>query len=141
MPKRGTKPTPAKVIELRGTGKAERPRQQRFSDDAEVPAGSPVKPKWLTRLAGRIWNDKVEIFQRRGQDVTGCEMALAQYCVAEAHLIECYKKGIVPTTAMVREHRMWAAEFFDTPASQVDTSGKGKRKGNAFDRNGRRPRS
>jgi hypothetical protein len=70
----------------------------------------------------------VETYRARGQSIVGCESALAQYCALEAALIEQYQKRITPPVAQVNAFRVYAAEFYDTPASQVlptKTPGKG----------------
>lgn len=134
MPRPGPKTKSADVVAIRGTEQACRPRES-----APEPTGQEiVKPKWLIGQAAKSWAEKVAIFQGRGQEIAGSEMALAQYCAVEAGLIDCYRKKIQPTTAMVREHRMWAAEFYDTPASQVGRPSK-KPDANPFGRNGKRP--
>lgn len=138
MPRRGPKTKSAEVVEIRGTGQACRPRQSVPEPTEE----EIVKPKWLVGVAAKIWKEKLKIYGDRGQEIAGSEMALAQYCAVEAGLIATYRKKLQPTTAMVREHRMWAAEFYDTPASQAGRpGGGGKPKGNPFERNGRRPQS
>lgn len=95
------------------------------------------RPKWLSAGARRVWDDKVKRYRQRGQNITGCEDSLAQYCSIEAELIDCRRKKTVPVMAMINAHRVWAAEFFDTPASQVQRQTPGGA-GNRFSNNGRR---
>jgi len=96
------------------------------------------KPKFAERVLA-IWNSKIEIYRARQQSVVGCEAALYQYCLLEAAINDGYERdGGVPT-AMISQHRVYANEFYDTPASQV-TTGNGSG-GNRFGNNGkpRRP--
>ncbi|MEZ0061432.1 phage terminase small subunit [Bradyrhizobium elkanii] len=81
--------------------------------------GELVKPSWLVGRAARIWAEKVAIYAARGQSVAGCEAALAQYCSIEAALIDQYRKKTTPPVSQITAFRMLAAEFFDTPASQI----------------------
>lgn len=135
MPRPGPKPKSADVIDMRGTKQACRGREQVVDGiEAEI-----VRPEWLPGDAAAIWDAKMAVFTARGQNIAGCEMALAQYCACEAELIRLYREpNLRPTQAMVREHRMWAAEFHDTPASQIGQKG-AKPTGNRFERNGKRP--
>jgi hypothetical protein len=96
-----------------------------------------VKPQWLKGRAAKLWIEKTAIYEARGQSVVGCESALAQYCAMEAALIEQYRKKDTPPVAQVTAFRMLAAEFFDTPASQIGRMSKPK--GGAFSGNGQPP--
>ena len=101
-------------------------------------AGDPERPKWLTGRARKIWDARVETYLARGQSVKGCEESLAQYASLEADLIDQYwRKKITPPTTMINSHRLYAHEFFDTPASQIKPSG-GNTPTNPFNRNGKR---
>ncbi|TXL75624.1 hypothetical protein FHP25_13290 [Vineibacter terrae] len=82
-------------------------------------AGDVVKPAWLRGRAAKLWAEKVAIYAARGQSIVGCEAALAQYCSIEAALIEQYRKKNTPPVAQITAFRILAAEFFDTPASQI----------------------
>ena len=142
--KRGRKPLDPKVKKARGET---RPSQQKveilFPDHASRP--DPVSipaPSWLSKMAKQIWKEKVDRYQQRGQKVDGFQDALAQYCSIEAELIVDFrKKQIVPPMAMVSAHRMWAAEFYDTPASHKVSIGANKPAGNKFSKNGNRAQS
>lgn len=101
-------------------------------DPAEMPP-----PKGMSKPARAIWDAKVARYRQRGQKVQGFEDALRQFCELEAALNKTWAKGDVPTMAMVNGHRLYSAEFFDTPAAQK-VSAHGKPTGNAFSRNGRR---
>lgn len=100
--------------------------------------GAAVKPTWLRGRAAKLWVEKVAIYQARGQSVAGCESALAQYCALEAALIEQYRKRITPPVAQVNAFRILAAEFYDTPASQVSPA-KQPGKGGRFAANMQKP--
>lgn len=94
-------------------------------------------PKGMSKEAKKIWAIKVERYRQRGQKVQGFEDALRQYCELEAELNRCWSKRLTPTMAMVNGHRLYASEFFDTPAAQK-VSSHGKPVDNPFARNGRR---
>jgi hypothetical protein len=97
-----------------------------------------VPPKGMTAAARKIWAGKVDRYKQRGQKVQGFEDALRQYCELEAALNRAFKRGDA-NMAMVNAHRLWSAEFFDTPAAQkVPVYGKQK-DSNPFTNNGRRP--
>jgi hypothetical protein len=110
-----------------------------FPDHASRPDPDHIPPPvGMTAPAKKIWATKVDRFRQRGQKVQGFEDALRQYCELEAALNKAFKKGDT-NMAMVNAHRMWASEFFDTPAAQkVPVYGKQKDT-NAFTNNGRRP--
>ena len=76
-----------------------------------------VCPDWLDDKAKQIWKEKLDIYNRAGQNVSGNGHALAHYCALESKIIQIYENGETPTMAMVSAHRIWSAEFFDTPAS------------------------
>lgn len=101
--------------------------------------GTPVAPKWLKGAVLRMWNEKVAIYNQRGQSVRGLEGALAQYCALEAELISSWKRGVEIPVARINAHRIYANEFYDTPASQQGTLGGQKPQGGRFSGNGRRP--
>jgi hypothetical protein len=95
-------------------------------------------PKWLSRGAKAAFRTKVERYRQRGQKVEGFEDALAQYCALEDEIIDLRRKRIQPTITMITAHRLWAVEFYDTPAGQKIGQGSGNRGVNRFARNGRR---
>ena len=76
-----------------------------------------VCPDWLGELAKELWSEKIDIYNASGIDVSNHGPALAQYCALEADIITIYKGGESPSVSMISAHRIWAAEFFDTPAS------------------------
>ena len=136
MAKRGPHPESAEVLQMRGTGRADRPR----SAPVEHLQGPPQKPRWLKGLASRLWDEKLKTFGERGQSVRGCEATLVQYCSLEAALIENYwKKSVEPPVSMINAHRIYAGEFFDTPGAQQQPS-KGKAPSNPFNQHGVPPK-
>ncbi len=82
-------------------------------DPAEIPA-----PQGMTPEGAAIWKTKVDRYKQRGQKVGGFEEALRNYCELEARLLAAWNDGDGPSMAMVATYRMWAGEFYDTPASQ-----------------------
>jgi hypothetical protein len=129
----GPKGKPPELKVIAGT---DEPSRRRAPIVAALP-GDAMKPKWLTGRAAKIWAEKTAIYSARGQSVVGCEAALAQYCSIEAALIDQYRKKTVPPVAQITAFRMLAAEFFDTPASQIG-SPKAPKAGK-FSSNGQRP--
>lgn len=78
----------------------------------------PDVPPGLTKAVRDIWDRKVARYRERGQAVRGCEDALKQYCQLEADLDKLRKGKVSIPVSMIREHRTYAAEFYDTPASR-----------------------
>ncbi|MHB8285267.1 MAG: hypothetical protein ACYDD1_11380 [Caulobacteraceae bacterium] len=99
-------------------------------DPEDIPA-----PKGMSAAAKKIWAEKVERYRQRGQKVQGLESSLRSFCELEAALNKAYGMGAA-TMAMVNAHRLWSAEFYDTPAAQKASMGGGKAKENSFARNG-----
>ena len=119
---------PANLQDISGLSRPDRPRVELFNPLQ----GEPVKPDWLKGRASKIWDSRVEKYRARGMKVRGNEDVLAQYCALEADLIDQFwRKQITPPMAMVNAHRLYAHEFFDTPASQHVTL-KGGLKDNPF---------
>lgn len=110
-----------------------------FPDHASRPDPEVIPaPAGMTAAAKKIWTMKVDRFRQRGQKIQGFEDALRQYCELEAALNKAFKRGDT-NMAMVNAHRLWAAEFFDTPAAQKVLVHGEQKKHNAFTNNGRRP--
>jgi phage terminase small subunit len=132
MARRGTKPQPDALKVIKGTFEAAKSHQPAV----KLLEGTPTPPKWLQGRALELWHEKVAIYQRRGQPVVGCEAALAQYCSLENELIDAYTRQLDIPVAKINAHRIYANEFYDTPASQhVPTR---QREENRFARNGQR---
>lgn len=139
MAKRGPKGRSPEQLKAAGETRPSRKVVTIFGDHASRPDPEVIPPpKWLTAQAKRIWKEKVERYRQRGQKIGGFEDSLAQYVAAEAELIEMRRKRIVPPTAMITAHRMWAAEFYDTPASQKVPAGGSKKPANPFAAHGQR---
>jgi len=65
--------------------------------------GEPVRPKWLTGNARKIWEDKIEKYKARGQSIVGCEDLLASYCALEARLIEDFWQKKINATSFFNQ--------------------------------------
>lgn len=115
MSKRGSKSQCPDLKLIKGT---DRPDRQSVPAFKELD-GEPVRPKWLKGPAKKIWHEKIARYKERGQNVVGFEGALAQYCALEAEIAKLFMKGMTPATSMINTHRIYAGDFFDTPASQV----------------------
>ena len=135
MAKPGRKKESAKVLNMRGTDRADRPREA----PVEHLVGPARKPKWLKDLASDIWDEKIENFEERGQSARGCESLLAQYCSLEAALINHWEKGEEPPITWVNAHRIYGNEFFDSPASQ-QVPNPGAVPSNPFNSHGKPPK-
>jgi hypothetical protein len=95
-------------------------------------------PVWMDELSREIWYEKVDRYRKRGQTIDGFEHALAQYVALEAKIIFSYQHGIPAPVAMINAHRIWAAEFYDTPASRKISPSGSKAKTNRFAGRGKR---
>ena len=115
MAKRGPKVTTNASKVVKGTFQPCRNRE----DIHKSKAGNDdlVCPDWLGDLAKELWVEKIENYNKGGIDVSNSGHSLAQYCALEADIITIYKGGESPSVSMISAHRIWAAEFFDTPAS------------------------
>lgn len=132
--KRGAKPLPDAMKIVKGTF-----QPCRSTEPVVQPLNGPVTPpEWVQGKALELWNEKVRIYERRGQSVVGCESALAQYCQVEADLIDRWQRGKDVPVALINSHRIYANEFYDTPASQ-HAAGAKKAGENRFAANGRPP--
>ena len=115
MSKRGPKSKPPALHIANGTD-----QPCRRKEAAVVPLhGETQRPKWLKGTARKIWDRKIKIYEKRGQNLVGMEDSLAQYCALEAHIIELWKSPAGPQMAVVAQYRIFADTFFDTPASQL----------------------
>jgi len=134
----GPKGISAEMQKARGTVRADREIIALYPDHASRPDPAEFPPpKGMSKDGKKIWIAKVDRYRQRGQKLQGFEDSLRQYCEVEAELNRCWSKGNVPTMAMVNGHRLYASEFFDTPAAQK-VSSHGKPVENPFSRNGRR---
>jgi hypothetical protein len=109
-----------------------------YPDHASRPYSDLIPaPRGMTEAAREIWATKVARYRQRGQKIEGFEDGLRQYCELEAALNKGWRTRAV-TMAMVNAHRIWAAEFFDTPAAQR-VRASNQKSNNLFANNGRRP--
>jgi hypothetical protein len=99
--------------------------------------GQVAPPLWLSREGLKAWLRKVAIYDRRGQSIVGLEEVLGQYCELEAALISVWKSRTVPPMQWITTYRIFAGEFYDTPASQQGARAKKPEAANPFLRNGR----
>lgn len=77
MGKRGPRPTPTKLLQLRGSKLA---TKDRLAKEAQGPEGLPEKPEWLDELAGRAWDYLVPLLQQMGVLTRIDGHALSRYC-------------------------------------------------------------
>ncbi len=141
MAKRGPKTKPSKLKVVGGTERKDRETSHVYGElQGEILLPDDYadlkdeKPR-LAKKVLRTWNRKLEIYAQRSQSVVGFEGVLYQYCLLEVSINEMYNMGAPVSTAMVSQYRVYATEFYDTPASQV-ISGPGP-KGNPFANNGK----
>ncbi len=139
MARRGPKGMSPEQQAARGETRPSRKVVSIFPDHASRPDPVDFPPQsGMTAAAKKIWVVKVDRYRQRGQKLQGFEDSLRAYCELEAALNKGFKLGQA-TMAMVNAHRGWAAEFYDTPASQKAPAAGGERPGNAFKRNGSKP--
>ena len=113
--KRGPPPTPANVLQMRGTHRKDREREL-----AVVPiAGKPVCPGWISEPARSLFLRKVDKYIRRGQIVVGVEDALAHYCEVEADIIDKRDRRVEVAAAELNVLIRYQALFYDAPGAQV----------------------
>lgn len=142
MAKRGPKGVSPAEKRARKTEQPCRKVETLYANHAARPDPESIEaPKWLNAAARKIWQEKTERYRKRGQKIDGFQDALAQYCSLEADLISSYKKKIPIPIALINAHRIWCAEFFDTPASQKVPANGGAGKQNKFTSNGNRSQS
>jgi hypothetical protein len=125
--------------ELRAAGETRPSRAvvSLYPDHASRPDPDAIPaPSGMTSAARKIWATKVDRYRQRGQKISGFEDGLRQLCEIEAALNKAWKNGTA-TMAMVNAHRLWCAEFFDTPASQKVPATGGGGAANRFARNGK----
>jgi hypothetical protein len=134
MARRGSKPDSDAAKILKGTFRADRSHEP----SVVVLTGAPIVPGWLIGVALEVWHEKLAIYEARGQEVRGCEAALAQYCAIEADLIDKWQRRVDIPVALLNAHRIYANEFYDTPASQQAGGKKGGQEANPFKNNGKR---
>lgn len=143
MAQRGRKPKKPELKAVASTTRADRKVTQ-LVPELEGPVDLPSdfetlkdeSPKRARRLLA-TWNRKLEIYKARGQSVVGCESALYQYCLLEVSINESYESNQAVPASSIAQHRVYANEFYDTPASQIKTIGGNNR--NPFRGNGKRP--
>ena len=137
MARPGPKAQPDALKVVKGTFQRVRSRVPAVAP-LPMPEGGPAPPSWLKGPALKVWHEKVATYRLRNQSIRGCEGALAQYCALEADLVDRRKRRIDIPVALLNAYRIYANEFYDTPASQQVSRPKASG-GNRFAGNGRRP--
>ena len=125
MAKPGPKRLPEDQKKLRGTSQPCR-ETERVVESVESDLS---KPDWFRKgsLEHKIWNAKIDLFERRHLDISGCVSALAQYVALEAELIMMRRKKIDIPTSKINAWHSLASAFYDTPSAQQLKATKGKR--------------
>lgn len=73
-----------------------------------------------------LWERKLERYQKRKQAVVGYEDLLYTICVFEAQVHDKRRKGELVTAADLNALRVAHESFYDTPAANVQPSGRKK---------------
>ena len=132
----GRAPTPDHVRLLRGTF-----QPCRAHGDTPPPPWDPadvVIPEWLTPAARAIFTGKLAVYASRGDDLRGCEEALACYASLQAEMVADWRAGVSPNVGTITAYRMWCTEFHDTPASRTRAAVQSAAtSGNRFAKNGK----
>lgn len=128
---------PQALKEAAGTDRRDRQVVPLFPGEPGAAYVEPVMPKGMSKRAREVWRIKVDQYASRGQVVAGCEAALEQYCELEAELRDLRRRQITPPVAMINAHRIYANEFYDTPASQHAPLRQPAGTANPFSRNGK----
>lgn len=135
--KRGPKGTPPDVRAMRGTKRPDRTVVPLFTNQPRQEIVDCPAPADMTVPGKAVWAAKVERYRQRGQPVEGFEGALRQYCELEVVVSAMFRGERPLVMSAVAGLRLYAAEFFDTPASQ-NLRPQRRPDGNPFGRNGRR---
>jgi len=136
MGARGPKPKPEYLKLIEGTARPDR-KTEELVPQLE---GVPERPKWLTGRARKLWERKVQTYEKRGLNIVGCEDMLAQYCALEAKIIDdYYRRKLIPPASLINALKGLACLFYDAPGVQHDRVGSNPKK-NEFANNGHRAR-
>ena len=125
MARTGPKRLPEELKKLQGTS-----QPCRESESAVIHVVCSLeRPDWFRKgsIEHKLWDKKVDLFAKRGLDISDCSGSLAQYVALEAELIKMRKKGIDVPTSKINTFRLFASDFYDTPASQQLKAIKGKK--------------
>lgn len=137
MAKKGhRRPKPEAVKKAAGTARRDRVVVPLFPNQPGAAYAEPLRPPGMTAGARKIWDRKVDRYAARGQVVAGCEDALKQYCELEAAIDSLRRRKVEVPVGMINAFRIFAGEFYDTPASQHQTL-RPPTAANPFARNGR----
>lgn len=83
MGKRGPKPIPTRVLKVRGSW-----RGNARAGEIEFESSAPVKPRWLTGRAAKIWAEIMPLLKSFRLVVKIDRNALARYCQTQAEYEE-----------------------------------------------------
>lgn len=133
MARKGPPPLPPNVVNLRGTARSDRQRAPVL-----IPVqGEPNRPKYLNAKQRRKFDELVDKFQRRGQQVVGLEDMMAVYACELVRWEQDIKRGVPWTASEKNALRGLAIQFYDTAATQIAPGGSPS--SNPFAGNGKRP--
>ncbi len=121
MGRRGPPPLPPKVIELRGTENTARKRDY----TVKQLTGEVTRPAWLKGKARKQFDELVDKFMKRGQQVVGLENAIAVYAQEMTYYEEDTRRGVRWNAADKGALLRLQIQFYDTAASQVGAAGQG----------------
>jgi P27 family predicted phage terminase small subunit len=95
MGRRGPKPTPTKILKLRGTHRADRTRGE------PLPQGkAPAPPEWLLPAAREEWERLLPELERMGLLTSADWAQFAQYCQVWARWIDAEEKLVANGSVM-----------------------------------------
>jgi len=77
MGKRGPRPTPTHLLQLRGSKLVNKDRRER---EVKGPEGLPDKPEWLDEMGQKAWDFLVPLLQQMGVLTRIDANALSRYC-------------------------------------------------------------
>ena len=77
MGKRGPRPTPTNLLQLRGSKLVNKDRRER---EVQGPGGLPDKPDWLDEMGQKAWDFLVPLLQQMGVLTRIDANALSRYC-------------------------------------------------------------
>jgi len=77
MGKRGPRPTPTALLQLRGSKLVNKERRER---EVQGPEGLPDKPEWLDDMGQKAWDFLVPLLQQMGVLTRIDANALSRYC-------------------------------------------------------------
>lgn len=123
------------MLDARGTSQPCRARENVVAPIS----GEVVRPAWITGRARKLFDQRIAVYKKRGQQIAGCEEMIAHYCALSAD-IEARRKAHQPVSASdMNALKGWAVLFYDVSAAQVE-SGRKDKGDNPFSGNGKPPK-